>query len=145
MSSMIIITSAVALLITTTVMHYEVLRLLSSTLAQLRILPRAKVMIVIFVTFSAHAIEILFYGVAYYFLTRVAGLGAVGSHLPRLATCIYLSAETFTSLGFGDVVPQGPVRFLAGAECLNGLLLIGWSASFTYICMERFWREHEDQ
>jgi diguanylate cyclase (GGDEF)-like protein len=31
------------------------------------------------------------------------------------------------------------MRLLAGAEALNGLLLIGWSASFIYISMERFW------
>ena len=30
---------------------------------------------------------------------------------------------------------------LAGVEALNGLLLIGWSASYTYIAMERFWTE----
>jgi hypothetical protein len=53
--------------------------------------------------------------------------------------CLYFSAETFTSLGFGDVTPVGPIRLLAGLEALNGLLLIGWSASFTYIAMERFW------
>jgi hypothetical protein len=32
---------------------------------------------------------------------------------------------------------------LAGAEALNGLLLIGWSASYTYIAMERFWRNND--
>ena len=52
---------------------------------------------------------------------------------------MYFSAETYTSLGFGDLTPNGPVRLLAGVEALNGLLLIGWSASFTYISMERFW------
>ena len=31
---------------------------------------------------------------------------------------------------------------LAGMEALNGLLLIGWSASYTYIAMERFWGDH---
>jgi hypothetical protein len=30
---------------------------------------------------------------------------------------------------------------LAGIEALNGLLLIGWSASYTYIAMERFWSD----
>ena len=30
---------------------------------------------------------------------------------------------------------------LAGAEALNGLLLIGWSASYLYIAMERFWND----
>ena len=52
---------------------------------------------------------------------------------------MYFSAETYTSLGFGDVTPDGPVRLLVGAETLNGLLLIGWSASFLCISMERFW------
>ena len=33
----------------------------------------------------------------------------------------------------------GELRLLAGVEALNGLLLIGWSASYTYIAMERFW------
>ncbi|MEO5735621.1 MAG: ion channel [Rubrivivax sp.] len=56
-----------------------------------------------------------------------------------LSTCLYVSAETCTSLGFGDITPHGPVRLLAGVEGLNGLLLIRWSASFTCICMERFW------
>lgn len=27
---------------------------------------------------------------------------------------------------------------MAGAEALNGLLLIGWSASYAHIVMERF-------
>ncbi|MHB2205292.1 hypothetical protein [Methylobacterium sp. CM6257] len=31
-----------------------------------------------------------------------------------------------------------PPRLLAGVEALNGLLLIGWSASFTYLAMERY-------
>lgn len=53
--------------------------------------------------------------------------------------CLYFSAETYTTLGFGDLTPAGPVRLLAGVEALNGLLLIGWSASYTYIAMERFW------
>jgi len=31
------------------------------------------------------------------------------------------------------------LRHLAGVETLNGLPLIGWSASCTCIAMERFW------
>ena len=56
-----------------------------------------------------------------------------------LINCLYFSAETYTSLGFGDLTPVGPVRLLAGTEALNGLLLIGWSASYTTIAMEHFW------
>jgi hypothetical protein len=31
------------------------------------------------------------------------------------------------------------MRLIAGVESLNGLVLIGWSASFTYLEMARFW------
>jgi hypothetical protein len=34
------------------------------------------------------------------------------------------------------------MRLVSGVEALNGLLLIGWSASFTYLAMERYWPLH---
>jgi hypothetical protein len=40
-------------------------------------------------------------------------------------------------------VPHHMLRVLAGVEALNGLLLIGWSASYAYIAMERFWRDDQ--
>lgn len=33
------------------------------------------------------------------------------------------------------------VGWLAGAQVLDGLLLIGWTASYNYIAMERFWTQ----
>jgi hypothetical protein len=48
----------------------------------------------------------------------------------------------FTTLGTGDLVVSGPLRLIAGVESLNGLVLIGWSASFTYLSMEKFWEAH---
>ena len=52
---------------------------------------------------------------------------------------MFFSAQTFTALGFGDLLPAGPVRTVAAAEALNGLLRIGWSASSTHLSMKRFW------
>jgi hypothetical protein len=128
------------LLVLTTAIHYEVLRVLTFSLPGLRVPARVKLIVVIFAAFFAHAVEMLLYGLAIYVLIRYLGLGTLGdsSHV-SLNNCLYFSAETFTSLGFGDIVPAGPLRLLAGAETLNGLLLIGWSASYTYIAMERFW------
>jgi hypothetical protein len=133
---------SVLLVVVTTVLHYEVLRLLSAWLPCLSGTTRARLLIVIFAAFVAHALEILLYGAVYFSLSRAAGLGMVtGTAGAAFSACLCFSAETYTSLGFGDVVPSGPVRLLAGTETLNGLLLIGWSASFTYLAMERFWNE----
>lgn len=129
-----------ALLVLTTVIHYEVLRGLSVMLPGLGIKPRARLIVVILVTFVAHLFEIALYAFAIYALVRFGGQGSLGdSSRFSFDVSLYFSAETYTSLGYGDVVPGGALRLLAGVEALNGLLLIGWSASYTYIAMERFW------
>jgi hypothetical protein len=137
----LVIFASCLLVVATTVMHYEVLRALNAGLPALGIPVRATLVVVILTTFVAHAIEIAMYGAVMYVLGAWVEVGSLrGSNGLTLAACMYFSAETYTSLGFGDVTPVGPIRLVAGVEALNGLLLIGWSASFTYISMERFWR-----
>jgi Ion channel len=136
----------VALLVTitlvalTTVIHFEVLSALNHHLPGLRIRSRSKLLVVLFATFLAHCVEIAIYGGALYAMLAWWGLGGLtGAVEMSLLTCMFLSAEAYTSIGFGPVVPTGPTRLLFGAEALNGLLLIGWSASYAFIAMERYW------
>jgi len=137
-----VILACVLLVVATTVLHYEALRMLNAGLPRLPIPNRSKLIVVMLAAFAAHALEIGLYGASYCALAGPLGAGALngaGSGA-SLSNCLYFSAETFTSLGYGDLIPQGPLRVLAGVEALNGLLLIGWTASFTYLCMERFWQ-----
>ncbi|WP_088279822.1 potassium channel family protein [Ideonella sp. A 288] len=137
----LVILACCLLVVSTTVLHYEVLRALNAGLPRLGIPDRMKLVVVILATFVAHAVEIAMYGFVLYGLADWHGAGTLDGGLGfSLASCLYFSAETYTSLGFGDFTPVGAVRLLAGVEALNGLLLIGWSASFTYIAMERFWK-----
>ena len=138
-----VLATCLLLLVATTILHYEVLRLLSAVLPRATVAPRSKVVVVILAEFAAHSAQILLYGTALYALVHWAGAGFLGGGSSSLESCFYFSAETFTSLGYGDVVPSGSLRVIAGAEALNGLLLIGWSASYTYIAMERFWNARE--
>lgn len=144
---MFVVLIACALLIAlTTVIHYEVLRLLNTGLPTLGIPNRTKVLVVIFVAFLAHAVEMSAYGLSLYALVKFMSVGSLsGSAAFSLLNCLYFSAETYTSLGFGDLTPTGSIRMLAGVEALNGLLLIGWSASYTYIAMERFWNTNHSE
>jgi hypothetical protein len=66
--------------------------------------------------------------------------GALSGGSPGLLDAVYFSAVTYSTVGYGDMVPLGPIRFLAGTQSLVGLVLITWSASFTFLEMERFWR-----
>ena len=135
------IAACLVLLIASTLLHYEALGQLNSRLPGWRIPARFKVVVVILCAFFAHAIEMAMYGGTLYALVSWLGAGQLsGSTGTSWLSCLYFSAETYTSLGFGDLTPVGPVRLLAGTEALNGLLLVAWSASFTYLSMERFWR-----
>ena len=55
--------------------------------------------------------------------------------------CVYLSFVTFTTVGYGDFVAQGYMRYLTGVEALTGLILITWSASFLFFEMQKYWTD----
>ena len=135
--------AATALVALTILIHYEVLRITSAHLAELPVPPRARIIVVVSAAFLAHTIEVWAYGGGYWVLNAQLGLGGFGGvPIVTLEDYVYFSAVTYTSLGFGDVFPAGHVRLIAGVESLNGLVLIGWSASFTYLAMERYWPLH---
>lgn len=135
-----VVVLAALLIAITSLIHYEALSLLSRRLPRGALPQRALVLVALLGLFIAHAIEITLYGLCYALLARWEGHGGLGLGLAGFDTALYFSAETYTSLGFGDVAPVGPMRLLAGVEALNGLLLIAWSASFIYLEMERHWR-----
>lgn len=128
----------------TTLLHYEALRLLSALIPRLSVSGRLRVLVGIIGTFIAHIFEITLYALAYYLLRDSFGLGNFGGNFDdTFRTFLYFSGETFTSVGLGDIYPTGAMRLLCGIEALNGLLLIGWSASFTYVYMSHFWQVDE--
>jgi hypothetical protein len=128
----------------TILVHYEFLRVTSAHLAELPIPPRARIIVVVGSAFAAHTVEVWLYGAAYWLLVLHGGLAGFGGQaVAGFEDCLYFSAVTYTSLGFGDVYPVSHARLIAGVESLNGLVLIGWSASFTYLAMRRYWPLHE--
>jgi hypothetical protein len=132
--------TALLLIALTTLMHYEVLRGLHERLPGSPIPHRSRLLVVVFVTFTSHVVQVMLYGLAMYLLVNFADVGKLDApDGPSIGSCMYFSAEAYTSLGFGDIKPTGPIRLVVGIEALNGLLLIGWSASYMYIAMERFW------
>jgi hypothetical protein len=127
------------LVILSTFTHYEVLRLVS-----LPPNPAAgEVIVILFGTFSGHLLEIGF-ALAYYYLKDHFDLGNFGGKFSdSFSSYLYFSSETYTTIGLGDIYPLGSLRLITGIEALNGLLLIGWSASFTYLAMQKFWNIRE--
>ena len=140
---LIAMTASVILVVTTILVLYETLRLTSEHLAELPVPPRVRILGVVLMTFVGHTVAVWIYASAYWLLVLWMGDDAFeGTPVKTFQDCLYFSVVTYTSLGFGDQVPTSHTRMIAGVEALNGLLLIGWSASFTYLAMERYWPLH---
>ena len=135
---------AALLVVLSTLTQYETLRILSAYVPKIRIRPRSRLLVVLFSVFLGHLLQISFYAMAYYYLRDRFGMGNFGGQfVDSFTTYLYFSTETFTSIGLGDIFPLGTLRLITGIEALNGLLLIGWSASFTYLIMQKFWNIRE--
>ncbi len=121
--------------------HYEALSFGSRWLGKLPISPRIRVLLAVLLTLCAHFAEVVLFAIGWYALlaTDMAALSGVVSGPTDV---LYFSLVTYTSLGYGDIAPLGPARLLAGIESLIGLGLIAWSASFTYLEMQRYWYAH---
>lgn len=131
------------LFVATVLIHYEGLRLISLAVEKIRSRPRPRILVVIFGVICIHIVEIALFGAAIYALDNLPyDGGIVGRRSADLLDYFYISAQVYSTLGFGDFVAVGDLRLLVSIEPVIGLLLIGWSASFTFLAMQQLWKLH---
>lgn len=126
-------------------LHYQGLALLSRGLRRLPGQPRPRILVLILALLVLHSLSIWLYGAVYFACIQAGGFGRIQPLHPEvvaegLLDFAYFSAVVYTTVGFGEIVPQGPLRALVGAEAVTGLTLITWSASFTFLEMQKYWR-----
>jgi len=123
-------------------LHYEVLRNCIRFLPAVTRQRRQRVVFLILIILTTHSAEIWLFGIGYSVLMQWPGFGALHGEVPisGMLDYVYYSAMVYTTVGFGDLIPQGAIRFMSGVEALTGLVMITWSASFTFLEMQRDWR-----
>lgn len=127
-----------ALVVATVLTHYQGLSLMRRLM-----LPRkashVSLVGLMFGVLALHIIEILIYSAGYWFGDIVTNIGHFSGPATAFRDYIYFSAETYTTLGLGGIYPLGDLRMIASIETLNGILMLGWSTSFTFLVMQRQW------
>ncbi|MBB6429039.1 potassium channel family protein [Algisphaera agarilytica] len=83
-----------------------------------------------------HMFQIVLFGLAYHFMVD-SEHGLQGVYDGTFNDAVYFSAAVYTTVGFGDITPVGYLRLMVGFEALAGLVLIAWSASFTFVAMSK--------
>lgn len=133
---------AATMVLVTVWIHYEALLLISAGLSKFDFKGRVQVLAVVIGLFFVHTVEIWLFAVCYYFMIDFLSYGAIDgvTEGQDFFEYLYFSTVSYTSLGLGEIYPTSFVRFISGAQSLIGLVMIGWSASFTYLMMEKFWK-----
>lgn len=138
----IMVAGSVLLAVAAVILHYEVLSRLNTFVTTSRLAERPRILTLIFVLLVAHISEIWIFGLGALIMLKMPELGSIaGLPDPTLFETVYLSATTYTTLGYGDITPVGNIRFLYGTESLTGLVLITWSASLTFLELQRHWHQ----
>lgn len=131
---------SLALLATTVFIHYWILRNTSTILCRCTPETQWAVLVAVAGIFLAHLVEVSLYAGAYALLEQALVVGELSGPLGDAPMdYFYYSIVMYTSLGLGDVFPVDHLRVMSGIESLNGLVLIGWSTSFTFLVMRRHW------
>ncbi|MEM0913110.1 MAG: potassium channel family protein [Planctomycetota bacterium] len=124
-------------------LHYEALALAIRVLKRWPLAHhRLMLPLTIIYLLVVHLVEIGLYAVVYWVLTNNVGPDGgelIGAYDGGWSDAAYFSAAVYTTVGFGDITPEGPLRMLVAAEALTGLVLVTWSASFTFLVMQRYW------
>lgn len=130
---------AITIVVLCVTVHYEALVQLERLARRLK-RHRWMILITVHGLLLAHVVQIWVFGVAYYLADVYLGLGTLEGAQDGF-DYIYYSAMVYTTVGFGDIVPDDALRMISSTEALAGLALITWSASFTFLQMQRMWRD----
>ncbi len=76
-----------------------------------------------------HLIEMAVWAAAY----------TAGNVLPDFETALYYSLKSYTTVGYGDVLPPVSWRLLGPIEAAVGILMLGWSTSIIVASVQRIY------
>jgi len=90
-------------------------------------------------------LTIAFFAVVFSELGILAS-GQADSVIRDFVTCLYFSAATFTTLGYGDFAPTPPARLVAATEALTGYVVLGMLTAVVFFLLSRWaGRLHADR
>jgi hypothetical protein len=68
-----------------------------------------------------------------------AGAFSIVGVFPDFETSLYYSLKSYTTVGYGDVLPQNSWRLLGPIEAAIGVLMLGWSTSIIVAAVQRIY------
>ena len=118
--------------------HYLLFIYILSNIGTEDRLQRLPIFLYVHLALIVHVVEIALFALVYLGFDGSLHYGQLlGDYDGGFNDCFYFSLSCYTSVGFGDIRPEGWLRFTAGVEALLGLMMITWTASLLYLAMQK--------
>ena len=121
--------------------HFEMLRQLSRIIPKMATMLRFRVLCALFGALIAHIVEVQLFAMGYYAMTHfpwpdMVNFGTVvnsaGEATVTLRDCSYFSFVSYTTLGFGEIIPVGHISLSErsrgphrpGAGCMDSIIYV---------------------
>lgn len=126
------------LVIVTVVVHYHGLNLIVRVCDRIPGERRLRIAEMVMAILMLHVAEIMLFAMGFRLLAWNDPVGALGGTVAGdWSDYFYFTATVYTTVGFGDLVPRSGLRLLTAFTSLTGLVMITWSASLTFLEMQR--------
>lgn len=119
-------------------LHYSALLSTTKLLTHFHGTHPLSIVLALFLAVIAHLMEILIFAIAWQIMFSI-DLITFSIPSPSFLDLLYFSGTTYTTIGYGDIILTSNGRIMAVVEGVMGLVLIAWTASFTYYEMNRKW------
>src|SRR5690349_1553520 len=63
---------------------------------------------------------------------------------PNFETSLYFSLKSYTTVGYGDVMPERSWRLLGPVEAMVGVLMMGWSTGIIVAAVQRIYNSRSN-
>ncbi len=136
---LVVVPSAIFTVILVVVIHYEVLAFLNAFVPRIVRHHRSRIIFIILGAIAGHIIEIWVFAISVFLLVEKGGYGSIRGEHGGMLDYVYFTAATYTTLGYGDLIPMGDMRFFTAMIVLTGFVCLTWTASFAYLQMEKYW------
>ena len=129
---------SILLVIIVTSMHLVMVKVLIRLERRMGYITASHVSAAVLIAIGMHLLEIMVFAVGIALLANVGNYGQLsGQFGAGFTEYFYYSAVTYTTLGFGDITPEGSLRILTAIESLTGLVMSAWTASVIFWGMQR--------
>ena len=139
LKSIIPLLTTILLVVISIYIHWLMLKIITHLRKRTPILTIRQIVGDVLIAILTHTLEITLFATGMYALESSGYYGhIVTSGEGLFGEFVYFSAITYTTLGFGDITPVGPLRVLAGVEAITGPILSAWTASVIFVGVLRY-------